>query len=330
MVICPALLIIRWVSTFFSSRKTSSILIPRIAPDAPVIPMMIFFMKMLYNIMEPKIKIFNAPNPDGNGAHEISYAQWGEGDHVVFCVHGLTRNGRDFDWLARELAQNGMKVIAPDMRGRGRSAWANNHEHYDNAVYIADCFGIIEEHAPSKLDWVGTSMGGIMGMAISATRPNFINKLVLNDIGAVISEDGMRRIKSYVKDEVRFENLEVAQARFREIFAPFKIEGEENWQHMFEHGLMKSEAGHWSFNYDPNVGKMFPEPFEVDMWRIWEAIKSPILVLRGSESDIFERDVALKMAEDDHVEFVEFEGYGHVPPLMNDEQIGVVREFLVV
>ena len=177
-------------------------------------------------------------------------------------------------------------------------------------------------------------MGGLMGMIATALHPHLIDKMVLNDIGPYISSDGMRRIATYIKDEVKFQSREQAEKRFKEIFAPFKIEQEEHWQHFFEHGLRNTEHGAWSFNHDPKLGQIFKDKDgniitmqEFDLWRIWDAIKIPMLVLRGETSDILSRDVAQRMAQ--KAKLVEFAGYGHVPPLINDEQIKVVADFLL-
>lgn len=257
----------------------------------------------------------------------LAYTQWGQGKDLLVCVHGLTRNGRDFDWLAREMGKH-YTVICPSMFGRGKSDWLDDVNNYSNEYNIEVTLALASSFEYENLDWVGTSMGGIMGMAIASTMPKLIRKMVLNDIGAVITEEGMRRIKTYVGKEVVYDTREVAEARFREIFAPFKIEAEQDWQHMLEHGLRQTEDGKWSFNHDPAMGAVFPEPQEFDMWRMWNAIKIPTLVLRGSESDIFERETAEKMQQKTNATLVEFEGYGHVPPLISQEQINVVRDFL--
>jgi pimeloyl-ACP methyl ester carboxylesterase len=194
---------------------------------------------------------------------------------------------------------------------------------------------LVKSLGHEKVDWVGTSMGGLMGMIATALHPHLINKMVLNDIGPYISAEGMRRIATYIKDEVKFPTREIAQNRFREIFAPFRIEKEEHWQHFFEHGLRQSmEHGAWSFSHDPKIGAAFKDKDgniitlqEFDLWRIWDAIKIPMLVLRGEKSDILARDVAERMAQ--KAQLAEFADFGHVPPLINAEQIGVVKEFLV-
>ena len=259
--------------------------------------------------------------------HKIAYTEWGQGERLLVCVHGLTRNARDFDWLARALAPH-YKIICPSMPGRGASDWLTEHENYNNDYYAHATLALIESLGHHEFDWVGTSMGGLIGMVLAVTHPKLIGKMVLNDIGAEISEDGMRRIKTYVRGEVRYENQEIAQARFREIFESFKIETEEDWQHMFAHSLRQTEDGQYSFNYDPAIGVAFPEPQHVDLWRIWEAIATPTLILRGGESDILSHDVAEKMAEAEHAKLVVFDGYGHVPPLISQSQINVVKEFL--
>lgn len=279
--------------------------------------------------MAMEIKTFEAPNPSGEGAHKISYTEWGaEHKNVVVCIHGLTRNGRDFDFLAEKLAQN-FRVICPDMAGRGKSEWLKDYTWYNNDVQVADTLALMQHIGAKSYDWVGTSMGGLMGMIVGALHPQLIKKMVINDIGAFISADGMRRIKGYVKDEILFPNYEIAEERFREIFAPFRIETEAQWQHMLKHGLRETSDGKFSFNHDPAMGKAFAGEQDFDLWRLWRAGKAQTLLLRGAESDIFPREVADKMASAERVEFVEFEGFGHVPPLMNAEQIGVVEEFLL-
>jgi len=278
--------------------------------------------------MSPEIKVFEAPNPDGKGTHKISYTKWGSGEKLLVCVHGLTRNGRDFDWLAKEMAEH-YTVICPDMAGRHKSEWFENYEWYDNMVYIADTLALIKHVGAKSIDWVGTSMGGIMGMIIAATHPHLIGKMVLNDIGAEISKAGMQRINDYMKFEAKFKTREETERKIREIFAPFKIEREEDWQKYFDFWIRKDVKGYYSYDYDPKIGQAFPPPEKVDLWRLWEAIQTPILLLRGGLSDILERDVAEKMAQGHNVEFVEFAGYGHVPPLINDEQIAVVKQFLL-
>ena len=276
-----------------------------------------------------QIKSFDAPNPDGEGTHKISYTEWGaEHDEVIVCIHGLTRNGRDFDFVAERLAQN-FRGICPEMAGRGSSEWLPNFEWYNNDVQVADTLALMEHVGAESYHWIGTSMGGLMGMIMAALHPHKIRKMLINDIGAFISADGMRRIKGYVKDEILFDDRAHAESRFREIFSSFHIETEAQWQHMFEHGLRETSDGKFSFNHDPAMGKAFAGEQDFNLWRLWRAGKAETLILRGAESDIFPRDVAEKMAEKDGVELVEFERFGHVPPLMNDEQIGVVEEFFL-
>jgi pimeloyl-ACP methyl ester carboxylesterase len=272
-------------------------------------------------------KTFNYNN------HNIAYTKWGTGSKLLVCTHGLTRNGRDFDFLAQELAAH-YTVICPDMPGRGKSDWLDDFTKYNNNYYVELTVALIKDLGFEKVDWVGTSMGGLMGMIATALHPHLIGKMVLNDIGPFISAEGMRRIATYIKDEVKFPTQEVAQNRFREIYAPFKIDTEEHWQHFFEHGLRESDAGHWSFNHDPKLGQIFKDKDgniitmqEFDLWRIWDAIHIPTLVLRGETSDILSRDVAARMAQ--KAKLAEFAGFGHVPPLINAQQISAVKEFLL-
>jgi pimeloyl-ACP methyl ester carboxylesterase len=218
------------------------------------------------------------------------------------------------------------------MPGRGRSEWLADFTKYNNNYYVEATVALVHSLGAKQVDWVGTSMGGLMGMVATALHPHLIDKMVLNDIGPYISAEGMRRIATYIKDEVKFPSKEAAQARFREIYAPFKIEHEDHWQHFFEHGLRPTEGG-FSFNHDPKLGQIFKDADgniitmqEFDLWRLWDAIKIPMLVLRGETSDILSRDVAARMAQ--KAKLVEFAGYGHVPPLINNEQIEAVKGFL--
>lgn len=264
--------------------------------------------------------------------HKISYTKWGSSPKLLVCVHGLTRNGRDFDFLAKALSPY-YTIICPDMPGRGKSEWLTEHKNYNNNYYVEATKALIESLGHTEVDWMGTSMGGLMGMIATALHPKLIRKMVLNDIGPYISADGMRRIATYIKDEVKFPSLENATARYREIFAPFKIDNEEDWQHFFAHAFRSSGDG-YSFNHDPAIGAVFKDKDgniitlqEFDLWRIWDAINIPMLVLRGEKSDILSPDVAARMAQ--KAQFKEFPGYGHVPPLINSEQIGVVKDFLI-
>lgn len=264
--------------------------------------------------------------------HQISYTKWGNGEKLLICTHGLTRNGRDFDFLANALSPY-YTVICPDMPGRGKSDWLPDFTKYNNHYYVEATAALIKSLGANQVDWVGTSMGGLMGMIATALHPKLINKMVLNDIGPYISAAGMRRIATYIKDEVKFESREQAEARFREIFAPFKIEAEEHWQHFLDHGLRETTGG-YSFNHDPALGTAFKDKDgniitmqEFDLWRLWDAINIPILVLRGAESDILAPEVAARMAQ--KAKLIEFAGYGHVPPLINNEQINAVKGFLI-
>ena len=286
--------------------------------------------------MQPEIKSFEV-NLEGVGEqHKISYAEWGTGNKkLLVCIHGLTRNGRDFDMVAGALAGD-YHVIAPDMPGRGKSGWLKNFYLYNNDYYLEVTRALISSLGYTECDWLGTSMGGLMGMIGGAKYPKLIGRMVLNDIGPYIDAGGMRRIATYIKDEVIFPSLQIAQQRMREIYEPFKIPNEEIWQHMFDYGLRPAENGGYTFAHDPQLGAAFKTPDgglvpigEFDLWRVWEAVKCPVLVLRGELSDILSREVALKMTARAGTELVEFKGYGHVPPLLNDEQVGVVRKFLL-
>lgn len=286
---------------------------------------------------EPKIQYFDAPNPHGaSGTHRIAFYEWGSPyAPPVICVHGLTRNGRDFDHLAQRLAGH-YRVIAVDVAGRGHSEHLANLEWYENGVYMQDILALAERMNLPRFDWIGTSMGGIIGMMVASLMPGRITRLVLNDIGALLPAAGLGRIGDYVGRHARFASLYEADRYLREIMAPFGITRPEHWDHVLMHSLVHHPDGTVTFAYDPNIGEAFRlaaaklEKIEdISLWMLWEAITCPTLILRGGESDILPRDVAVKMcAQNEHATLVEFAGIGHAPTLMEDAQIDAIVNWL--
>ena len=271
------------------------------------------------------------------GFHRIHYTEWGDpgAQRIVICAHGLTRNARDFDDLARALLPD-FRVVCPDIAGRGKSDWLLAKEDYAYPQYCADMTALIARVTaggePRHIHWVGTSMGGIIGMLL-ASRPNTpIEKLVLNDVGAVIPKAALERIGAYVGMDPRFKSYREMEAYVRIACAPFGPLTDAQWRHLTEHGAKQYADGSWGMCYDPAIGIPFQQgPIaDVDLWQYYDAISCPTLLLRGAQSDLLARDTALSMARrGPRPRLVEFEGIGHPPMLMAPDQVRVVRDFLL-
>lgn len=285
-------------------------------------------------LSEPQRLTFTLPNfGQPESPHRVVCHQWGNENapRTVFCVHGLTRNGRDFDLLAQALAAD-TRVICPDMPGRGESEWLTDTKGYSYPAYAADILAIADQLHLTHIDWVGTSMGGIIGMMVAAMRPGLIRALVLNDIGAIVSAAGLRRIMDYAGTKPVFATREEAEAALRIRCAPYGITDETQWQQLFSHSFQQDAKG-WRFAYDPAISAGVTKDSianDIDLWAFWEAVsKIPLLVVRGAESDILTRETALQMqARHPNLRLHEVPATGHAPALMAADQIALVRDWL--
>ncbi len=267
------------------------------------------------------------------GFHKIAYTQWGRDDarRTVVCVHGLTRNGRDFDSLALNLA-DAARVVCPDVVGRGRSDWLANPDLYGYTEYLADMTALIARLDTEAVDWVGTSMGGLIGMLLAAQPGSPIRRLVINDIGPFVPKAGLERIGDYVGKDPVFEDIRGVDAYLRYVLMGFGSLSDEMWRHMAEHSARRLPDGRFGLAYDPGIGKAFTtQPLaDVDLWAIWDQIRCPVLVLRGADTDLLLKDTAEEMRQrGPKAHIVEVPHCGHAPSLMTPEQIAVVRNFLL-
>jgi len=247
------------------------------------------------------------------------------------CVHGLTRNGRDFDFLARALAAD-YRVVCPDVVGRGRSDWLLVKDNYGFPQYVADMITLIARLDVPEVHWVGTSMGGLIGMLIAAMPNTPIKRLVLNDVGPMITVSSIRRIAEYVGNAPVFPDKAAAQAYIRQVSEPFGPLTDEQWAHLTEYAVHPVEGG-FGMVYDPGIAEPFrttPLVANVDLWSVYDAISCPTLITRGAESDLLLQDTALEMASrGPKAHLVEIPGVGHAPMLLDPVQIGIVRDFLL-
>ncbi|MDB5863267.1 MAG: Alpha/beta hydrolase [Betaproteobacteria bacterium] len=272
---------------------------------------------------------------DSRGFHRVRYYEWGapDNDRVVVCVHGLTRNGRDFDFLAQSLAGD-FRVVCPDVAGRGESDWLAAKTDYAYPQYLSDLTALIARVTAGEAKtvyWVGTSMGALAGIMMAAMPNTPVARLVVNDAGMFIPKAALERIGRYVGKDPRFASLDALETHLRCVAAPFGPLTDEQWRHLNVHSAKQHPDGSWGHLYDPAIGSAFQgELKDVDLSAYWDAIRCPALILRGAESDILLRETAEAMTHrGPKAELVEFAGVGHAPMLLDDAQASVVRAFLL-
>ena len=278
---------------------------------------------------EPKLRHVTCASP--LGLHRIGYAEWGAPDApVLLCVHGLTRNGRDFDVLAERLATR-YRVVCPDMIGRGRSDFAVDVSQYELTQYIADCITLIARLDVEELTWLGTSMGGVIGMIMASIPRNAIRRLILNDIGPVVGVSGAGRIAADIGDDPTFTDFAHGERVLRQRMSEFGPHSDEQFRVLSRNYVVQRD-GRWTFHYDPRVGQAFkvattkPAP---PLWAVYDAIKCPVGVLRGGVSDVLAADTAAEMTgRGPRAELIELPGIGHAPTLIADDQIAAIERLL--
>jgi Predicted hydrolases or acyltransferases (alpha/beta hydrolase superfamily) len=268
-----------------------------------------------------------------HGFHRVAYREWGDpgNPRVLVCVHGLTRNGRDFDRLALALASE-YRVACPDVVGRGRSDWLSVAGDYAYPTYLADMAALMARLDCKEVDWVGTSMGGLIGMMLAAQPASPMRRLVLNDVGPLIPKAGLVRIAGYVGKDPRFANIAALERYLREVYAGFGALADDEWRELAENSARLLEDGSYGLAYDPAIAATFAtDPAEdMDLWSIWDRVRCPVLVLRGTESDLLTSDIARAMCtRGPGARLVEFAAVGHAPMLRDPEQIAVVRNWLL-
>jgi pimeloyl-ACP methyl ester carboxylesterase len=265
-----------------------------------------------------------------DGFHTLYYTEWGdkENPNIVVCNHGLTLNSRYFDWFAKA-CEDHYRVICPDVVGRGLSDWINP-DYYWYPQYLRDAASLLARLGTVSVNWVGTSMGGVIGMNLAAMKGTPIKKLVLNDVGPFIGKESLAAIANYIGKDERFKSVEEVDAFIRKLYPKFGNLTDAQWRHLARVGSQLTEDGDLRLAYDPAIKENFRKAVaDVDDWALWEQIQVPILILRGSESAILTQDTLDEMLRRNknataHV----FQGIGHAPPLMAGDQIDVVLDFL--
>lgn len=269
-----------------------------------------------------------------SGWHRVAYTDWGAAtaEDVVVCVHGLSRNGRDFDALARHLSSR-RRVVCPDMPGRGRSDWLAGpgpDRGYNLAQYALDGAALLARLDVPRVDWVGTSMGGLVGMVLAALPDSPIRRLVLNDVGPVVLGAFLDDLATYIGVEREFDTVADVEEYLRGLYVGFGALTDDQWRHLARHSTRTTPGGRLALAYDPAIGATLRPPHaDQELWPLWESIRCPVLVLRGESSPLLTPDVARRMAETGpRATVVEIPGCGHAPALMNLEQMSIVETWL--
>lgn len=271
----------------------------------------------------------------GGGFHRVRYYDWGDpaNPRVLVCVHGLTRTGRDFDFLAARLAAD-FRVVCPDVVGRGRSDWLRGGDGYGYLQYLSDMTALlarITDDREREFHWLGTSMGGLIGILMAALPGHPIRRLVVNDIGMTVPRAALERIAGYVGRDPRFPTLAALEAHLRVINAPFGPLDDTQWRHLALHSAVQHSDGHWGFAYDPAIGNALRGPLaDIDLSAQWDRIECPTLIVRGRDSDLLLHQTALEMTRrGPRARLLEIDGVGHAPTLMDEAQVAPVRAFLL-
>lgn len=278
------------------------------------------------------------------GEHRIAYAEWGapDNDKVLLCVHGVTRQGRDFDVLARAMADE-YRVVCPDMVGRGKSDWLPDGAQalYGVPQCVTDCTVLLSHLGARIVDWVGTSMGGLIAMGLCASGGNPIRRLVLNDVGPVVLASALQRIGEYIGKLPRWQRIDEGIAYLAKVNASFGPHTPQEWAALSLPMIVKRQdtqarGSYFTLHYDPRIGDAFRDQAtalsgrDLLLWPLYDAMTCETLALRGALSDLLPRDVHAEMAtRGPRAELVEIAGVGHAPTLVAQEQVDIVRSFLL-
>ena len=276
----------------------------------------------------------NVAIPVDAALKHMAVHEWGDAKNprVVICVHGLSRNGRDFDVLADALASD-YRVFCPDVPGRGESDWFASVDHYTIPHYVQAMNAMLTEFGVQTYDWVGTSMGGLIGMVMAATPGSKMRRFVINDIGPVIERASLDRIASYVGKTPLFPTYRALFDAVQPINATFGPLTDEQKHHMVKTSVQERADGQWEFKTDPKIGDAFRAGLAqpaADMWPLWGAIKQPMLILRGVNSDLLSAATLEKMvATHPDTRAITIADTGHAPMIMDAPTVDAVKKFLL-
>lgn len=314
-------------------------------------------------MIEPTLHHLSMPGPlSKDGApRRMAWWEWNASGqahprHVIVCVHGLSRQGRDFDVLAAALAPHA-RVIAVDVAGRGHSDWLQDPMAYQVPIYANDVAVLLAhlrqdyasaadtsgDPADMVIDWVGTSMGGLIGIGLAAQPAIGLRRLVLNDVGPEIAWQAIERIGAYLGRQPVFPTEQAAADYLKMLSVGFGPHSPEQWMAL-SRPMLRPVAQGWTLHYDPDIAapvqallqqnpdvrQQVVADGEKVLWTLYDAIHAQVLLLRGAESDLLTPETARRMTErGPRARCVEFAGVGHAPTLVAADQVDVVKEFLL-
>jgi pimeloyl-ACP methyl ester carboxylesterase len=268
----------------------------------------------------------------------MAYKEWGDphNSRVLVCVHGVTRVSDDFDHLAQALCKD-YRVVCPDVVGRGRSSKLRDSRYYVVPQYVSDMVTLLARVNAESVDWLGTSMGGLIGMGLASLPDTPIRKLVLNDIGPALNFPALTRIAAYIGQDIRFDSFEQAVSYIQTIHATFGPHSDDEWRKLTADVMHQDHDGRWMRHYDLSLAVPFTmiteesaKQAEALSWAAYDAIGCPTLLTRGGESDLLSPEVAQAMTtRGPKAKLVEFPGIGHAPTFMHADQVEVIKEFLL-
>jgi len=279
--------------------------------------------------MKPRDNYFSGLS--GEGFHRLYYREWGDPDNqdVIVCVHGVTRISNDFDILAKALSRK-YRVVCPDIVGRGYSDWLGNKKNYNFVQYCTDMNALIAHVRADNVHWIGTSMGGIIGMMLAALSHTPIKTLILNDVGPSLKRTELRKIGQYIGKAPQFSNQKKLFEYYKNTYQSLGKMPKKDWQEMALYSAFKSKSG-YRIHYDPQIGDAFRSSYSMndfDLWQYWDEISCPTLLLRGVESTFFSVSIANKMIDRGYdVRYEEIPKVGHAPTLRTPYEINLIKKF---
>lgn len=285
------------------------------------------------------------------GYHQVAFTEWGEqrADEVpVICAHGMTRNGRDFDVLARHLSEQGRHVFCPDIVGRGNSGWLKNKQNYSFEQYAADMTDLIARTGAKQVDWVGTSMGGLIGMIMASYPGSPIRRLIINDIGPQIPIKAIHRLAKSASTKVeRFDSIEAAKASYKIGYASFGNLRDDQWERITVSSIREESPGHYISKIDPGISyvpskgrfllNLLRHPyktlqgilFDIDLWYVWQTVNSPVYLIHGHASDLLTTTIIDKMrVKRPDMQVLDVPDAGHAPILEDQAQLDTITRWL--
>jgi cobalt-zinc-cadmium efflux system protein len=271
----------------------------------------------------------------GESTHRMAYHAWGDPSNskVLLCVHGLTRRGSDFKTLAQAMCKD-YYVVCPDIVGRGNSDRLSNPMQYAVPQYVADIAQLVKQLGVTQVDWLGTSMGGLIGMVYAAMPNSPVRRMLINDVGPRFEPDAIKRLGSYVGQPFAFANRADALNRLNQICATFGEHTPEEWE-IYNGPMLVQRDGLWVMHYDPNIAVPFAsvnpimaKAGEVAMWHAFKQIHTPMLIVRGADSDLLSAATVAEMCRvNPYARSIEIPNVGHAPAFIKPEQIALAKEF---